>query len=238
MKKNARRRQQDPLKHRPFENLRDLIREKNIPLPPADAQPQWRPRKKLSEYTNDMQLFREAMADVIPLRDMGRHHCAAGTAGTCLMPEMETDDAIEALRELVESGKGFAVSLTSEYMEGRGHRVSREINRRLHRGEYSIQAHIDLHGLRVADARDAVDDFLRESLTTGKRAVLIVHGRGLSSPDRPVLKSKVREWLTSGVWRKWVLAFTSARPCDGGAGATYVLLRNSPATRRLRKRRR
>jgi DNA-nicking Smr family endonuclease len=66
--------------------------------------------------------------------------------------------------------------------------------------------------------------------------VLIVHGRGLSSPAKPVLKTKVIEWLTCGPWRKWVIAFTSARSFDGGAGATYVLLRQRPVTRSKRKR--
>jgi DNA-nicking Smr family endonuclease len=66
--------------------------------------------------------------------------------------------------------------------------------------------------------------------------VLIVHGRGLSSPAKPILKTKVIKWLTSGPWRKWVMAFTSARWCDGGAGATYVLLRKRPVTKRFKKK--
>jgi DNA-nicking Smr family endonuclease len=114
--------------------------------------------------------------------------------------------------------------------------VNPEIAKRLHQGDFSIQTHIDLHGLRVGEAHEAFEQFLTESLRSGKRAVLIVHGRGLSSPAEPVLKSKVKEWLTLGPWRKWVIAFTSARACDGGAGATYVLLRQRPATKRYRRR--
>jgi DNA-nicking Smr family endonuclease len=71
----------------------------------------------------------------------------------------------------------------------------------------------------------------------GKRALLIIHGRGLSSPVKPILKSKVYLWLTTSPWHKWVIAFTSARACDGGAGATYVLLRQKPLSKRLRKKR-
>jgi len=68
--------------------------------------------------------------------------------------------------------------------------------------------------------------------------VMIIHGRGLSSPSEPVLKTRVFQWLQSGPWRKWVMAFASARWCDGGAGATYVLLRKRPLARRHRKKRR
>jgi len=70
---------------------------------------------------------------------------------------------------------------------------------------------------------------------TGKTGVLIVHGRGLSSPFEPVLKRKVVEWLTHGPWRKWVAAYASARICDGGAGATYVLLSPRPVSKRRKK---
>jgi DNA-nicking Smr family endonuclease len=68
--------------------------------------------------------------------------------------------------------------------------------------------------------------------------ILIIHGRGLSSPADPVLKTKVIQWLSTGPWRKWVMAYASARLCDGGAGATYVLLRNRPATKRMKKKKR
>ena len=64
---------------------------------------------------------------------------------------------------------------------------------------------------------------------SGQRCVLIVHGRGLNSKDQvPVLKHRLTTWLTRGSWARLVLAFTSARPCDGGAGALYVLLRRQP----------
>ena len=50
----------------------------------------------------------------------------------------------------------------------------------------------------------------------------VVHGTGHGSPGKaPVLKDKVRAWL---VQSQDVLAFTQARPVDGGAGALVVLL--------------
>jgi DNA-nicking Smr family endonuclease len=146
------------------------------------------------------------------------------------------DDVLHDLRQLVECGKGFVVSDTSEYIEGTGYNVSPEFAKRLHRGDFSIQAHIDLHGFCVEDARFAFGRFLKDSIMTGKRAVLVVHGRGLKSPDQPVLKTKVVEWLRCGPWRKWVIAFSSARAYDGGAGATYILLRQRPIKRSKRKK--
>jgi DNA-nicking Smr family endonuclease len=68
-----------------------------------------------------------------------------------------------------------------------------------------------------------VDEFLLESQTFGRRCLLIVHGKGYRSAQRgPVLKAAVNAWLRR---ESAVLAFVSARPVHGGAGAVYVLLR-------------
>lgn len=67
---------------------------------------------------------------------------------------------------------------------------------------------------------------MTESRVGRRRCVLLIHGRGLNSPDRvPVLKNALVGWLTRGRLAKRVLAFATARPVDGGAGALYVLLR-------------
>jgi DNA-nicking Smr family endonuclease len=121
-------------------------------------------------------------------------------------------------------------------MESANPGAGREVLRRLHGGRYAIQDHLDLHGLTVAEAAPVLERFIHRSIERGFRAVLVVHGRGLTSPGRPVLKQKVLQWLTRGALQKWVIALTSARSCDGGAGATYVLLRRHPMTKSRRKK--
>lgn len=185
---------------------------------------------------DERKMFLEAMADVKPIQRGNRVETHSTTSPSIGNDDNSDDEVLQDLQQLVESGKGFVVSDTPEYIEGTGYNVNPEFAKRLHQGDFSIQAHIDLHGLCVEDARVAFERFLKDSIITSKRAVLIVHGRGLSSPDKPVLKTKVVEWLRCGPWRKWVIAFSSARSYDGGAGATYVLLRQRPVTRSQRKR--
>jgi DNA-nicking Smr family endonuclease len=101
--------------------------------------------------------------------------------------------------------------------------VGPDVLRRLRRGEWVIQAEVDLHGLRVDEARAALGAFLRDSVKRGLRCVRVIHGKGLGSKDRtPVLKTKSRAWLMQ---RDEVIAFCQARPAAGGAGALVVLLR-------------
>jgi DNA-nicking Smr family endonuclease len=151
--------------------------------------------------------------------------------------DKEDAEILEKLTDLVKYGKGFNVADTPEYIEGTNYHVHPTVAKRLHQGDYSIQAFVDLHGLLAEEAKEVFEKFLKWAVTTGKTGVLIVHGRGLSSPSEPVLKKKVVEWLTRGAWRKWVAAYSSARICDGGAGATYVLLRLRPVSKRMKRKR-
>ena len=127
------------------------------------------------------------------------------------------------------------VSATSEYMEAAGPGIAPEVIRRLHEGHYAVQDYIDLHGMSAHEAEQALHAFIQKALSDDKRNVLVIHGRGLTSPRQPILKNKVYFWLTRGPLRKHVIALASARACDGGAGATYVLLRRRPMTKKLRK---
>ena len=237
---------------RPFEELKDLLEIKTLkPGPsPGDKPPEISEEtqvKKTGAFKSnntiddtsapmtERELFLEAMADVEPIN---RENRIEPICAPCVSIDSESDtedETLQQLSNLVNSGEGFVIADTPEYIEGTGFNIHPEISKRLHRGDFSIQSHIDLHGFDVEDARKSFEIFLKDSITTGKRAVLVVHGRGLSSPGKPVLKTKVIEWLTRGRWRKWVIAFSSARSCDGGTGATYVLLRQRPLTKRFRK---
>ena len=221
---------------RPFKNLKGMLEGRSLPIKARAADPSKSVKRGVPEPESEQMLFEEAMAGVEPISRDNRVERKSGIrrpAG----PEGDAEaEALLKLNNLVEYGEGFVIADTPEYIEGGGYEVSPELTRRLHRGDYSIQAYIDLHGLSVEDAHEAFEKFINESIMTGKRAVLVVHGRGLSSPDKPVLKTKLVEWITRSPWRKWVIAFSSARACDGGAGATYLLLRERPLTKRFRKR--
>ena len=96
---------------------------------------------------------------------------------------------------------------------------------KLRRGHWSVQGDLDLHGHTTDEAHDALADFLDDARTRGFRCVRVVHGKGLTSPNKePVLKGKVRRWLSH--WDD-VLAYCEAPRHAGGGGAVLVLLRGA-----------
>ena len=218
-------------------------REKGFYTPFADlklptARPQPTPAPKLEppapklDSMHDALLFDDAMRQVEPLANDPRGRL--GPVGASLeigrpARRSKAEDEAEAyaeLADLVDGNASFDIASTDEYIEGVADGIDRRLVKKLRRGEYAIQAHLDLHGLTQAEARVEVEQFLDDSRSRGRRCVLIVHGRGLHSKDQiPVLKEAVRTWLERGPVARAVLAFATARPHDGGAGAVYVLLR-------------
>ena len=183
---------------------------------------------------DDDALFRREMSDVRPLEISARARVAPPAPAA--LPRAVTDPDAEALAELSDlvTGAGsFDLAGTVEFIEGAVVGLDRKLVRRLRDGDFAYQDHLDLHGMTAEEARAALDRFLSGAHRKGQRCVLIVHGRGRNSKDRiPVLKNRVTTWLTRGVWARLVLAFSSARACDGGVGALYVLLRRRPAMKR------
>jgi DNA-nicking Smr family endonuclease len=109
-----------------------------------------------------------------------------------------------------------------EYIAYKQTGISHKILRKLRKGQYNVEAILDLHGMTVEKANMAVDHFLQQCLREGKRIVLIIHGKGHHSQE-PILKNKLNHWLRN---LDAVLAFCSAAPTHGSRGASYVMLKH------------
>ncbi len=170
----------------------------------------------------DEELFLEAMADVKEIKEFR----SIPFSQTEVKPRApKKDDTLFLLREIVEGRRKIILSDTGEYMEWVCPELRKDIVRRLHAGNFAVQDSIDLHGMTLKEAQDAVFSFFQEALRQKKLCIKVIHGRGLRSPKGPVLKDALRRWL-EGKLRKTVAAFVTARDCDGGLGATYILLKS------------
>jgi DNA-nicking Smr family endonuclease len=103
--------------------------------------------------------------------------------------------------------------------------IDRANAEKLKRGFHRIEARLDLHGMRQAEAHNALAAFIAGSRDAGRRCVLVITGRGLGQNGPGVLKSLVPRWLEEPELRRHILAIASAQPQHGGSGASYLLLR-------------
>ncbi len=167
------------------------------------------------------QLFSRAVGAIRPLRTRERLHLS--DPPPLPLPVQHWLDEERVLRESISDDFDVSTLLdTDDQLSFRRPGIGVEITQRLRAGHWSIQRQLDLHGLRVDEAREALGQFIRNAHKNGMRCVRVVHGKGLGSPGKsPVLKSRVQRWL---VQKSEVLAFVQARPMDGGAGALLVLL--------------
>ena len=206
-----------------FAKLKNRAAARPAPVRPSPPPPPPPPREATEE-----ELWRTATTGARPV-DRGADTVAPraprGAPESFWHPDL---DAVDELRAIVSGEAPFDLSDGDEFIEGRAAGVSQDIVRKLRRGEFAVQGHVDLHGLTREEAKRNVEGFLRASRNGGKRCVLVVHGRGLHSKDQlPVLKDALRTWLQTARFSPHVLAFATARPADGGAGAVYVLLRRA-----------
>jgi len=202
---------------------------RQLRLGPAEPEPiDIQPPKEPPAEDDEMAAFRAAMGDVVPMAD-GKERYVADPDPQLRAPHTQRDEDLEALMHLTDLVGGVAemdITFSDEYIEGAVHGFSPRLLHKLKRGDFPVQDYIDLHGLTQAEAEQQVRRFLIQSYNQGFRCVLVVHGRGLNSANNiPVLKERIPVWLSRGTVRRIVLAFSTARPYDGGTGAIYVLLR-------------
>lgn len=171
-----------------------------------------------SEDSNS-KLFRDSVGDVRPLnhdRDDSRPQPPPP------VPSFSRQDETMVISELLLYGPEHLDVECGEELQWAKDGIRPRVQRRLRQGRYSVAAELDLHGLRTEQAHAEILNFIAHSLEQQHTCVRIIHGKGLRSRIQPKLKI-----LTAKLLRRMpgVLAYSSARPVDGGTGAVYVLLK-------------
>jgi DNA-nicking Smr family endonuclease len=173
-------------------------------------------RKKPEITEDDQAIFREAMhgtkrfshSKIQPIPKMPKKR-----------KKSQNLDA-KPLAPLSDFEKVDSVS-SEERVEFHRSGISNKTLRKLHDGKYNVENILDLHGMRVDEAKEALYHFILHCQQHGNRSVLIIHGKGRALA-KPVLKNCLNNWLRQ---LEQVLAFCSAAAKDGRSGAMYVFLK-------------
>lgn len=181
-------------------------------------------RREAARLKAESEVFQREVADVTPLRPTGRRE--PETRHRSPQARQRQQDEQQALAQSLSDEIDIEQLLEAdEALSFRRAGVGQDALARLRRGHWTVQAQLDLHGLRTDEAREQVVYFISQARRNGLRCVRVIHGKGLGSEGRqPVLKDKVLRWLPQ---QKEVIAFCQAPPSMGGSGALLVLLRQA-----------
>jgi DNA-nicking Smr family endonuclease len=226
----ARRSRKDASFNSPFRNLK--LPESAAPAPKAAAAKTSRAASTAAKThdegggtVDDGDLFLQAMSGVTAVKK----HEAARVEPAKTLERRGPDDEAMALMEFESFARGdspFSLTDTEEFQYGLAPGVTHELLASLKRGDFAFRQHLDLHGLSRDEAHAALGDFVVLARRNNERCVLVITGRGKSSPDGvSVIKEALPRWLSRAPIRAHVLAFCTAQSVHGGPGAFYVLLR-------------
>ena len=101
--------------------------------------------------------------------------------------------------------------------------ISKADARRVKSGRARIDDRIDLHGMTLHQAAQALRGFIQTANGRGDRTLLVVTGKGRGGMG--VIRQHLPRWLGDPPLEGLVLAYGRAQPRDGGSGAFYVRLR-------------
>ena len=180
---------------------------------------------RLARDALERDLFARSVGPVVLIQEVARITTQAKPLATARQHEL--DEAAVMLEAISDEFDVESLLDTDEGLSFRRTGIGPEVVRKLRRGVWSIQAQLDLHGMRRDEARERLNRFVFDARRAGLRCVRVIHGKGNGSPGRePVLKAKVKSWLAQ---KNEIIAFTQARASDGGNGALLVLLDSSPS---------
>ncbi|MCG3172983.1 MAG: hypothetical protein GMKNLPBB_01155 [Myxococcota bacterium] len=173
--------------------------------------------------------FQRAAHGVKPLKPVNTINNGRPRRGPRAAPVVTEEERFtEYMLELDEDEIRFHEENSGEMVEIYREGFDAARVRELRTGKYAIQGELDVHGLTSAEAREEIIAFVSRCVRDGKSVVKIIHGKGLGSRDGvPVIKELLKGMVFRGPLSRHVLVMTSAHWRDGGAGASYLLIKKS-----------
>lgn len=103
--------------------------------------------------------------------------------------------------------------------------VQEGVYKNLRLGKYRIETVVNLQNKKLEQASALLFDTVHKCYSTGKRTILVKHGKGINDKPFPAfIKSYVNQWLRQ---MPEVLAFHSCTFSHGGSASVYVFIKKN-----------
>lgn len=180
---------------------------------------------------DDEALWRRVTQDVAPLtrRRQGRVREIADATSPDAMTKGDAaakSKFADKRAQRVMPAPEPAPTRPTELTHGKAPGLDRKTQTKMRRGQLEVEGRIDLHGLTQTEAHRALIAFISSARDQGKRAVMVITGKGLrETGEVGVLRRAVPGWLNAPPLKSMIRAFDYAARQHGGEGALYVLLK-------------
>lgn len=169
--------------------------------------------------TEEVELWRKVTADVRPSAGRSRRRASSPA------PAVEESAPNSAAADRPPSPAPASATKPPPRQAAPPVDIDHRTRTKLRRGRLEVEARLDLHGLRQAEAQRALIDFLRRAQASGARMAIVVTGKGARSEEGGVLRRLVPLWLHGSQMRDLVVGYSEAARHHGGEGALYVQIR-------------
>jgi DNA-nicking Smr family endonuclease len=107
-------------------------------------------------------------------------------------------------------------------------------DKKLRSGSIEPDRVLDLHGMSLDSAWDAIDRSLEQATARGDRVLLLItghHRTGEPPVQRGRIRAAVQDWLTASRHAPSIAAVRGAHRRHGGGGSLYLILRRKSQAR-------
>lgn len=111
---------------------------------------------------------------------------------------------------------------------GPGQTLDRTWDRRLRGGTVEPDRVVDLHGMSLDGAWNAIDRALEQAIARGDRVLLLITGHQRSGEPpvrRGAIRAAIHDWLAASRHAPEIAAVRGAHRRHGGGGSLYIVLR-------------
>ncbi len=212
-------------KNNPFKALKGVV-----PPPPAAQKKAAPSRKNAGPIEDDTELFLRAAAGARKIANEDVPAEAPDNKRVVgrpdAVPHEPEDDQLffQAMKKIGTTIREVRREPYDSDGEETHHRSSAGRMRQLKRGTLRISETLDLHGFHRDEALAQLEHFIVNAFSRGERAVLVITGKGINSPEGPVLQGAVETWLREK-GKGMVVEFAPAPRDMGGTGAFVVFLK-------------
>lgn len=227
MKKNKKPEQKSrKFDHKPFSSLTASLTHSPAARKKAPSTPVIKDSNK-EKSEDEAALFLRAVADVKRKNPSSGHTGSSGLTKQEPSVRSRVDYQEEEKQLFLKAMEKIGTNVPEKTREEElpRHQPPSNRMRQLKRGAIRIQQELDLHGYMKDEALVGLEQFIGGACRRGLQTVLVITGKGINSPEGPVLQGAVSHWLRERA-RGMVAEFAPAPREMGGSGAFVVFLKS------------